>query len=38
MIGANMGISKMTKEHLACSLALDLPVIIVMTKIDIAPA
>ena len=38
IIGANMGISKMTKEHLACSLALDLPVFIVMTKIDIAPA
>ena len=37
IIGANMGISKMTKEHLACALALDLPVFIVLTKIDIAP-
>jgi len=37
VIGANMGISKMTKEHLACSLALDLPVFVVFTKIDIAP-
>ena len=38
MIGANMGISKMTKEHLGCSLALNIPIIIVLTKIDIAPA
>ena len=37
VIGANMGISKMTKEHLACSLALDLPVFVVFTKIDLAP-
>ena len=37
VIGANMGISKMTKEHLGISLALNLPVIIVFTKIDLAP-
>jgi GTPase len=37
VIGANMGISKMTKEHLACSLALDIPVFVVFTKIDLAP-
>lgn len=37
VIGANMGISKMTKEHLGISLALNLPVIVVFTKIDLAP-
>lgn len=37
VVGANMGISKMTKEHLGISLALNLPVIVVFTKIDLAP-
>ena len=37
VIGANMGISKMTKEHLGISLALNLPVFVVFTKIDLAP-
>ena len=34
IVGANMGISKMTKEHLGISLAIKLPFFIVMTKID----
>ncbi len=37
VVGANMGVSKMTKEHLGISLALDVPFFIVVTKIDIAP-
>ena len=37
VIGANMGIQKMTKEHLGISLAMEIPMFIVFTKIDIAP-
>lgn len=37
IIGSNMGISKMTREHLGISLFLKIPFIIVLTKIDIAP-
>lgn len=37
IVGANMGVSRMTKEHLGISLALKVPVFIVITKIDIAP-
>ena len=37
VVGANMGISKMTKEHLGISLALGVPIFIVITKIDICP-
>ena len=32
-----MGVSKMTKEHLGITLALKIPLFIVITKIDIAP-
>ena len=38
VVGANMGVSKMTKEHLGISLALDVPFFLVLTKIDIAPS
>jgi GTPase len=38
MIGSNMGIIGMTKEHLGLSLALNVPVFVVLTKIDICPA
>eukprot|EP00954_Amorphochlora_amoebiformis_P012108 945639-Amorphochlora_amoeboformis.AAC.1 len=38
IIGANMGITKMTKEHLGVVLALNIPVCCVITKIDICPA
>lgn len=34
IVGANMGISKMTKEHLGISLAIKLPFFVVMTKLD----
>mmetsp|Transcript_27079 Transcript_27079/g.36878 ORF Transcript_27079/g.36878 Transcript_27079/m.36878 type:complete len:112 (-) Transcript_27079:772-1107(-) len=37
VVGANMGVSRMTKEHLGISLALNIPIFIVITKIDIAP-
>lgn len=37
IIGANMGVSKMTREHLGVSLFLNIPFAIVLTKIDIAP-
>lgn len=37
MLGANMGVQRMTKEHLGITLALQLPVFVVITKVDIAP-
>ncbi|CAK80307.1 unnamed protein product (macronuclear) [Paramecium tetraurelia] len=37
IVGANMGVSKMTREHLGVSLFLKIPFAIVLTKIDIAP-
>ena len=38
IIGGNMGITKMTKEHMGICVLLDIPFIIIMTKIDIAPS
>ena len=38
IVGANMGLSKMTKEHLGISLALKLPFFIVITKTDMVEA
>lgn len=37
MIGSNMGVSGMTKEHLGIALALRVPVFLVVTKIDMCP-
>merc|ERR1719410_1545789 len=37
VVGANMGISKMTREHIQVAVALDIPLFVVITKIDIAP-
>jgi len=37
VIGANMGVQRMTKEHLGIALALKIPIFIVITKLDIAP-
>jgi GTPase len=37
VIGANMGVQRMTKEHLGIALALKVPIFVVITKIDIAP-
>ena len=37
IVGANMGISRMTKEHLGIALALKIPFFVVLTKVDICP-
>jgi len=37
VVGANMGFIGMTKEHLGITLALKMPAILVVTKIDMAP-
>jgi len=37
VVGANMGISKMTREHIQVAVALDIPLFVVITKIDISP-
>jgi GTPase len=37
MVGANSGLVGMTKEHLGLSLALNMPVFVVVTKIDMCP-
>jgi GTPase len=37
IIGSNMGVSKMTKEHLGILLYLKVPIIVVLTKEDICP-
>mmetsp|Transcript_44786 Transcript_44786/g.112902 ORF Transcript_44786/g.112902 Transcript_44786/m.112902 type:complete len:659 (+) Transcript_44786:76-2052(+) len=37
LIGANMGVTRMTKEHLGLALALRIPLIVVITKIDMCP-
>lgn len=37
-VGSNAGIVGMTKEHLGLALALNVPVFVVVTKIDMCPA
>lgn len=37
LIGANMGVSHMTREHLLLALILKLPIIFVISKIDLCP-
>jgi elongation factor 1-alpha len=37
IVGANMGVTTMTKEHLMILLFLKIPIIVLITKIDIAP-
>lgn len=37
VIGANTGITKLTREHIGILLYLKIPIIIVITKIDMAP-
>lgn len=37
VVGANMGVSRMTKEHIGITMALKLPMFVVVTKIDLAP-
>jgi GTPase len=38
VVGANAGFQKMTKEHMGITIALGIPLFIVVTKIDLAPA
>ncbi|SNX86673.1 probable GTP-binding protein 1 [Melanopsichium pennsylvanicum] len=38
MVGANAGLIGMSKEHLGIALALSVPVIVCITKIDMTPA
>ena len=37
MMGSNAGLIGMAKEHLALTFALNVPVLIVITKIDMTP-
>jgi len=37
VIGSNMGVNRITEEHLSILLYLKIPIIIILTKIDIAP-
>ena len=37
LIGSNMGVSHMTREHLLLSLVLKIPIIFVISKIDLCP-
>lgn len=37
VVGANMGVSRMTKEHIGITQALKIPMFVVVTKIDLAP-
>lgn len=37
VVGANMGVQMMTREHISVSCALSLPIIVVVTKLDISP-
>eukprot|EP01017_Pseudomicrothorax_dubius_P033471 TRINITY_DN4485_c0_g3_i4.p1 TRINITY_DN4485_c0_g3~~TRINITY_DN4485_c0_g3_i4.p1 ORF type:complete len:487 (-),score=107.98 TRINITY_DN4485_c0_g3_i4:17-1477(-) len=37
IVGSNMGIQRMTKEHLGITIALKIPFFVVMTKIDMCP-
>ena len=37
LIGANSGVQRMTKEHLGVAMALNIPLIIIITKVDMAP-
>ncbi len=37
MVGANMGITPMTREHMIVCLMTGIPMIVVITKIDLAP-
>lgn len=33
LVGANMGVSKMTKEHIGVAIALQIPLFVVVTKV-----
>lgn len=37
VVGANMGIQRMTREHIGIAVSLKIPLFIVVTKVDLAP-
>ena len=37
VVGANMGVSRMTREHIGITQGLKIPMFVVITKIDLAP-
>lgn len=37
VVGANHGITRMTKEHLGMAIALNVPIFVVITKVDLCP-
>lgn len=37
VVGANSGVQRMTREHLGIAIALEVPVFVVVSKIDLAP-
>ena len=37
VVGSNMGVQVMTREHISIACALDIPLIVAVTKIDICP-
>jgi GTPase len=37
IVGANHGLTKMSREHLGVALALKLPLVFIVTKVDLAP-
>uniref|UniRef100_A0A7R9UAM3 Elongation factor Tu, chloroplastic n=1 Tax=Pinguiococcus pyrenoidosus TaxID=172671 RepID=A0A7R9UAM3_9STRA len=37
VVGANMGVQRMTREHISIACALSIPLVVCVTKIDIAP-
>lgn len=38
VVGSNMGVQMMTREHISIACALNLPMFVVVTKLDICPA
>jgi len=37
LVGSNMGVPRMTREHIGIACALKIPIIVVITKVDICP-
>lgn len=37
IVGANMGMNHMTREHILVCLSLNIPIVIIITKIDLTP-
>ena len=37
VVGANMGVQRMTREHISIACALQLPIAVVVTKVDMCP-